>query len=478
MELKNFELLNTLIIEDFLDISPVNGFPTNNLKGMKYIKGFYISDENKKPLYSSSNKKTNSNKKSYYYHFFILKHNDSNYYVTVYSSPLSILKNLVLELMFFIIISFLFFIFLYFLTSRRIAGLISTPLMKLIYKYNRDPDLEIEKENEIDLLKQILKSYSKENETDPKSENFLNDVKIHRKNEMALNAVFHNVSDGIFLLDEGFEIQDLNRMALSMYKITIDQAKSLSIIKDLSSSENDIDAYRIFLQRAAKGIPQQFSWKAKRPFSEYEFDVEIRISKLEIKEGHFLMVNVRNISDRILYEKELYKMAMTDPLTGMNNRRSFMKMLEKDIEASNRFKKDLSFIMFDIDLFKRINDTYGHSTGDVVLKAVSNCTGNIVRSIDTSCRYGGEEFCIILPETDTEGGKLLAERLRAEISSMELTSENGEKFHISSSFGISQWHKGESVEDLINAADTAMYMAKQSGRNKVVVEKNQEKKSE
>ena len=124
--------------------------------------------------------------------------------------------------------------------------------------------------------------------------------------------------------------------------------------------------------------------------------------------------------------------------------------------------------MFDVDRFKRLNDTYGHSFGDVVLAEVAETARLMVRTCDVVARYGGEEFVIILPEQELEGAVALAERIREGLVALEL-SHNGEKVAISASFGVATTadYGYDNVKRLVNAADKALYQAKEGGRNRV-----------
>lgn len=166
---------------------------------------------------------------------------------------------------------------------------------------------------------------------------------------------------------------------------------------------------------------------------------------------------------------EVQKMAITDPLTGLYNRRGFYTMGDREFERTLRFNTPLSIILLDIDLFKQINDTYGHAVGDKVLQLVAEQTQRSVRKVDIVGRYGGDEFILILPGTDHFGATAVAERLRKNISTISLDIENT-PITISVSMGIVDLSpKIDKLEDLIKRADEALYVAKQSGRNRVEI---------
>lgn len=162
---------------------------------------------------------------------------------------------------------------------------------------------------------------------------------------------------------------------------------------------------------------------------------------------------------------QLREMAVTDFLTGLYIRRYFMSKLQDELLRSERYNKIFSIVMADIDKFKNVNDTYGHTAGDKVLKAVGDFFQTNIRQVDVVARYGGEEFVIFFPETDKETAYVLAERLRKRFSQIRLDNLPG----LSISSGISTYPEdGKDIQTLIKNADTAMYSAKQKGRNKVV----------
>jgi len=168
--------------------------------------------------------------------------------------------------------------------------------------------------------------------------------------------------------------------------------------------------------------------------------------------------------------EELARQAHTDPLTGVSNRRHFFEEAAREIARSLRNNKPLALLMLDIDRFKGINDAHGHNTGDAVLKALCATSLATVRTIDVFARIGGEEFAVLLPETSGKEAELVAERLRARlaITPVDLPGEKSVSFTVS--IGVSVMRPGEgSCEEILKRADTALYEAKNTGRNKVCV---------
>lgn len=169
------------------------------------------------------------------------------------------------------------------------------------------------------------------------------------------------------------------------------------------------------------------------------------------------------------YSEKLRQLSITDALTGLYNQREFRSRFETEWERSTRYGNDFSFLMIDIDFFKRFNDDFGHQKGNEVLKSVARVLKENIRASDTAFRYGGEEFCEILPQTSLEKAEAAAEKLRTMVERLEpFTSEGAEARKITISIGVSAFPEcTDSREELIKLADEALYQAKQAGRNRV-----------
>ena len=158
--------------------------------------------------------------------------------------------------------------------------------------------------------------------------------------------------------------------------------------------------------------------------------------------------------------------ALRDPLTGTGNRIAMDQTLQREIELSRRHLQPLSVLMLDIDHFKQVNDTHGHSTGDDVLKAVAASIKNQLRNVDMVFRYGGEEFLILLSNTTREAAAMVGERLRLAVQSQEYLADS-HMIVLTASLGCSTLLPGESAESLLRRADSALYVAKREGRNRL-----------
>lgn len=177
-----------------------------------------------------------------------------------------------------------------------------------------------------------------------------------------------------------------------------------------------------------------------------------------------------DISERHALEQELSRQARTDSLTGLSNRRHFIELAEQELARTRRYNNLLSVLMVDLDDFKSINDTYGHQAGDVVLRKVGEICLLTLRGIDVIGRIGGEEFAVLLPETDSEQAIEVAERLRHEIAEAEIPMEPNGMLHVTASIGVTTLVSTETnVNTLLRLADKALYEAKRTGRNKVCV---------
>jgi diguanylate cyclase (GGDEF)-like protein/PAS domain S-box-containing protein len=179
--------------------------------------------------------------------------------------------------------------------------------------------------------------------------------------------------------------------------------------------------------------------------------------------------SIRDISDRKALQHQLELLASTDPLTGVVNRRRFFHTAEAELYRARRYDRPLVLALVDIDHFKRINDTYGHAVGDDTLKTLAHAVGNRLRRSDLFARFGGEEFVLLLPETQLGDGLRLCERLRQMVETIKLRiPDRAEPFGFTVSIGVADLqHDGDSLNQLLARADAALYKAKRDGRNQV-----------
>jgi len=200
-----------------------------------------------------------------------------------------------------------------------------------------------------------------------------------------------------------------------------------------------------------------------KPYNELELNARIYAS-LRTK-GLQDELRMKNKQLEELLDKVNY-MAITDALTGLYNRRRFQDVLTGEFERTKRYKTPFTLIMLDIDHFKKVNDDFGHNTGDSVLKKVAKLILRSVREIDTAARFGGEEFMIVLPNTDGTNARIVAERMREAIASHKFTDIDRP---ITVSIGIAGMpdDRVTNEDQMIRCSDIALYRAKQNGRNRV-----------
>lgn len=166
--------------------------------------------------------------------------------------------------------------------------------------------------------------------------------------------------------------------------------------------------------------------------------------------------------------EELVRLACADSLTGLANRKTAMIRCEEELSSHIRFKEPLSCLMLDVDHFKNVNDRYGHQTGDSALINIATTLSEMTRRHDIVCRYGGEEFLIIMPKTALKAAETIAERIRTKIAANAIEIPDGHLF-LTISCGVAQQGDNETADQLIGRADTALYRAKDEGRNRVCI---------
>jgi len=181
-----------------------------------------------------------------------------------------------------------------------------------------------------------------------------------------------------------------------------------------------------------------------------------------------LLARAGNLVKMWEFEKKLHRQATFDELTGLYNRNNFKILLETEIARAKRYGNAFTLVMFDIDFFKEINDQYGHLAGDLVLRHLGTFTKQQVRNVDFPCRYGGEEFALILPNTELPGATVLAERLREKISFLAIDVSEKVSLSLTCSFGVAEFiATDDDYDSLVRRTDAVLYDSKNNGRNRV-----------
>jgi diguanylate cyclase (GGDEF)-like protein len=230
--------------------------------------------------------------------------------------------------------------------------------------------------------------------------------------------------------------------------------EEFSLNVELGKKQDHTGTYQLMINDDSLG---KIEFSRATPFSQEELVAfEYLLSSL--------LYPLRNA---LLYHQALTS-ALKDPLTGINNRAAFANSFNREIEFARRHESNLSLLVLDIDYFKKINDQYGHRVGDHVLKEITRRANNCIRGSDMLFRYGGEEFTILLSNTESSGARLLAERIRSCICSTPIEIENV-AISCTMSIGIASLKEDDINLTLFDRADKALYKAKQTGRDKVVV---------
>jgi diguanylate cyclase (GGDEF)-like protein len=258
-------------------------------------------------------------------------------------------------------------------------------------------------------------------------------------------------------------ISDVVMAPLDGYKLTAavkrqPRYKSLPVI--LLTSETDSG-------NKVKGLNLGANDYVTKPFDPSELVARVK-NLLRIKE---LQQEVEEKNAQLAeLNKQLEALAITDDLTGLFNRRHFMERLREEFARSKRYQMDLSCIMFDIDNFKKINDQWGHQTGDKVLKELGALLERSHRTHDLAARYGGEEFILILCQTDREGAIVFAEQLRSNVQNHPFSGVKGKPLSVTVSIGVGSYPAPDVTQpdDLVRVADGALYQAKRTGKNRVI----------
>jgi len=287
---------------------------------------------------------------------------------------------------------------------------------------------------------------------------------VHVANKMLSNSG-HNVllaGDG----ETGLELANSKKPDLILLDLILPGIDGYQVCQQIKSNDNTKDIPVIMLTSKAehadkvKGLKLGASDYVTKPFDEGELIARVQ-THLRIKELYESLQE----KNRLLLE-----MANRDGLTGLYNHRYFQETLSKDFPKAVRYKEDLSYLMFDIDHFKKFNDTYGHQTGDVVLKTLGSLIVKLLRDSDLAARYGGEEFAVILYHTIKEDAFIIAERIRKTVEEYEFRSEDLVlKVTISIGLASNDHPDVQDAKTLIECADKALYKAKAEGRNRIVI---------
>ncbi|MDO0821932.1 diguanylate cyclase [Desulfosporosinus nitroreducens] len=286
-------------------------------------------------------------------------------------------------------------------------------------------------------------------------------VDDHKLNVKLLTDILEDEDFIVYSTDNGLSVLEMTLKFLPdviLLDIMMPGLDGFEVCKLLKENDEVNDIPIIMVTAKAEGIDVKKALEygafdyIKKPIDEIEVIARIQ-SALRFKQSQDLL-------------KEL---AMKDRLTGLYNHALLVELFEKELAKQQRNDGDIAFVMIDVDHFKRINDTYGHTSGNIVLKELANILKNSVRRGDIVSRYGGEEFSLVLPEIDKQGTWQMCERIRKKIEGLSFNTDGKESIHITVSMGI--FHKSSkdnmTGSEIIQKSDEKLYQAKANGRNRV-----------
>ncbi len=288
-----------------------------------------------------------------------------------------------------------------------------------------------------------------------------------RDSETRYRRIIETAQEGIWQIDADNRTTFVNARMAEMLGYTVEEMMGKSLFEFMD------DAWRKAAMRHADDrLPdraEQHDFKFRRKDGG-ELWAMISANSILDEQGGYAgaLAMVADITDRKRMEETLRRLATQDSLTGLFNRRYFFVVAKREFQRSQRYGHPLALLLLDIDYFKRINDGYGHRAGDQVLRTVAGIMRVSLRQVDIPCRYGGEEFVMLLPETPLDTAMAVAQRLGATLAATPVPTEKG-PVTVTVSIGVAALINGENLtlDLLLERADQAMYAAKQAGRNRV-----------
>ncbi len=299
-------------------------------------------------------------------------------------------------------------------------------------------------------------------------------VKIRSRELVEREEILHTITDtaqdAVIMVDSSESVTYWNPAATKMFGYSEAEALGKNLHALVVPERDQKRAHAGFLNFVRTGVGTrigQTTTLTARHQSDREFPVDISLSAIQLRGQWNVTGIIRDASERVQTEERLKQLATTDTLTGICNRRRFDEALASELERASRFNNPMALILFDVDHFKRINDSVGHQAGDQVLIQLTRTVGDAIRATDLFARWGGEEFVVLVPESDLEGGRILAEKLRERIQKQAFADIR----QVTCSFGVVEYRSGDTADTLMSRVDRGLYQAKAEGRNRVVTMK-------
>lgn len=293
--------------------------------------------------------------------------------------------------------------------------------------------------------------------------------KALRKSETQLSTILDNIKAHVYIKDINFTYTYVNEdMCAYLGKMKSDViGRSDTELFGLRASKHFHESDQQVINYAENSSSIEISKNEKTGEENYFWSVKVPLIN-DLGNPYAILGISTNVSEQKRLEKELREMASTDVLTGIYNRRHLLEVCDVEIQRAKRYDHELSMIMLDLDWFKVINDTYGHAIGDEAIKSMTSLCQQMLRTTDVLGRIGGEEFAILLPETNLPAALVIAERIRKNAEVFTFDTGTSDIGRFTASFGVTTLDVAdENPDDLLKRCDVALYEAKESGRNKV-----------
>ncbi len=310
---------------------------------------------------------------------------------------------------------------------------------------------------------------------------FIRQVVLEYENQITADVLgLHNKYQELIkrkeeLIEKRHKLEEQKTEIFMLYEITkeITKAKTedeaFQIFKDEVQDKFHLGHCRFFHKACLSKKPEQgafFSLKSKKKELGYLLFTEL---PPETEEKAAVVVNqFALVLTRLNLYKEVEELATVDSLTGLFGRKHLLDLLQEEMKRALTHDIEFSLLLMDVDHFKKINDRYGHFAGDRVLRNIAKVIRSNIREIDIAGRYGGEEFCVVLPDTDIDGAFFAAERIRGAVETSSIAVYEDVFINVTVSIGIVNFPQhGRTKEELIDKADWALYRAKKNGRNQI-----------
>ena len=286
-----------------------------------------------------------------------------------------------------------------------------------------------------------------------------------------LYAALDNIENGVMLLDGELRVQYANPALHSMFKSPPQFLDGKPLYAEMLEYARRSRAYAVSPEELKQYVAARLAWVKsgdRTPADQHLSSGQVLRCQCAVLPAGGRMLTYSDVTDIVRHAEELERLATTDGMTGTYNRRHFMTLADHEWNRSRRYGRPLSFLMIDIDFFKSINDRFGHEVGDQMIVHLTTLARGCKRDSDVLARIGGEEFALLLPETDLAQAQVVAERLRREVADNPLTARS-DPIPSTISIGVALLDDSMTgIADLMNVADHALYEAKSGGRNRVV----------